>query len=182
MKSYVDLTTQDQNSSILALASIIFNKKDLNSDLTGLILNDSMETADIFCMILEIVLHGLNILTDSKVTIFNLNSTTDDLIYTINSYLKSMGIKMFVCENIMEDIVDLKMYKDTDNYYCQILNIPKGFNFGSNGWTVLNYRLIINQKFKYTKQSKINTFNAFFINPTTNQLFNINFDYILNHI
>src|SRR5690349_10381754 len=105
-ENYTDLTQgrENTNDSIMEFAKILFNKskKNLDQDLTGILSDETMITADVFCMIVELVLYGVDILTDSKYNIFQLKESTDDLIYDLKSYLKSSGFTMEVHEEFFD--------------------------------------------------------------------------------
>ena len=108
-KNYIDLSTgqADINNSVVELAKILFDKssQSLCEDLTGIFIDNTMETADIFCMLVELVLYGLNILTLGDSTVFELCETTDDIVFNIKSYLKSMGFDMKVEQDYADDDV-----------------------------------------------------------------------------
>lgn len=174
-KNYVDLTVNknNPNSSIIDFASILFNKKvdDLNHDLMGIILDESMEIADFFCMLVELVLYGLNILTNGNASIFDLEDPYSELVEILRSYLKSIGITMHIKEEFVDN--EKTIYRKKNNYYCEI--IPKS-SVPSNhqGWYVLEYLLTCNPNFKYTQGTKLEAFNAFFV-TNKNRLFIVNF-------
>lgn len=171
-ENYTDLTSE-QNNSIALLAKHLFtkSKNNLTSDLTGILVDESMDTTDIFCMMIEFILYGLNILTNNNTTIFDLEESTDDIIYTIKSYLKSTGFNIEIHEEFMDD--DVILYRDRSDYYCEILPKPPSY-LCHKGWYVLNYRIIDNKKFKRTLNTPLEKFTAFFITKQ-NKLFVINF-------
>ena len=174
--------TQDldyPNDSVIELAKILFNKSKnyLNYDLSGAIFDESMDVADVFCMLVELVLYGLNILSDGKTTIFNFEDSLDDIIYTIKSYLKSIGFDMIVVNHESnENDNDIFSYRDRDDLFCEIVPKPPIY-LCYTGWYVLNYRMINNNKFKYSKITPLNTFKAFFIS-NNKQIFTINFKFV----
>lgn len=175
LENYTDLSknVENTNDSIVLLANILFNKlkTSLDHDLMGLLVDESMDTADIFCMLLELVLYGMDILTDGK-TFFDIQASTDDIIYTIKYYLRSVGFDMEVHE-IFTDDEDLTLYRDRDDYYCEVLAKPTSFL--GNGWYVLSYIIIYNNKFVIQDVNNLLNYKAFFI--TNNTIFTINFKY-----
>ncbi|XWV25181.1 mg424 protein [Tupanvirus deep ocean] len=179
-ENYTDLS-QDQpnpNDSIVVFANLLFKKslRNLNQDLSGILVDETMEAADIFCMLIELVLHGLHILTDGKSTIFDLEESTDDVVYTIKSYLKSAGFDIVVTEDFMDDDQPVCLYRDRNDYYCEIVPKPPA-QFCQKDWYVLKYRMINNKKFKFMRITPITNFKAFFIS-NKNKIFTIHFKYI----
>lgn len=177
-KNYVDLSKDqtDPNNSIKRFAEILFIKstKNLNQDLSGILIDETMETVDIFCMLIELVLYGLDILTESQYTIFDLVESYDDIVYTIRSYLKSAGFDVQINEILMDD--DTILYRDNPNYYCEIVSKPL-LCLCDKGWYVLNYQMIENMKFNFSRITSIETFKAFFISKQ-NKIFTVNFKYL----
>jgi hypothetical protein len=175
-QNYIDLSKGgDPNDSVIQLASILFNKniKNLDSDLIGIILDESMDVADLFCMLIELVLHGLHILTNNNISIFDLDDPYCELIGTMRSYLRSIGIDMIIREELTDE---QSTYRDGDNYYCEL--VPKTSIPPNNiGWQVLDYFLIYNFRFKHTQNAPLETFNLFFVTKQ-NRLFVVKFKII----
>ncbi|MEM0354153.1 MAG: hypothetical protein QXW79_01090 [Thermoplasmata archaeon] len=174
-KNYIDLTHQENpNDSIKQLAYILFNKPvdKLDHELTGILLDEEMETSDIFCMLVELVLYGLDILTGGRDQIFSLNDPTDDGVYLIKSYLKSAGFDM----NIQEDIFCNRnsLQNSSNDYYCEIINETSSCN---EDWHVLNYRIRINGQFRFTKNTPLEKFGALFTS-SNNKKFIVKFKYV----
>ena len=176
-ENYVDLTKQNPNNSVKELATILFKKSNngLDKDLTGILLDDQMETADIFCMVLELVLYGLDIITNGEADIFQLQESTDDMVFMIKRYLKSAGFNMEIHEELFVDDIDL--YRDRTDYYCQIVRRPPEL-LCVNGWYVLNYRMIENKKHIINKIDPLPNYRAFFI-ASNKKIFVINFYFTL---
>lgn len=170
---YVD----NPNDSIKVLAEVLFSKSEdkLKDNLTG-ILMESAEVADVFCMLLELFLYGYGILVEEKYTIFDLVDSTDDLIFSIRSYLKSCGFTIKVDE-VFDENLNINLYRDRNDYYCQITEKPPIFlNFSEDPWHILDYRLILNRKFDFNIRTPISTFRAFFINKQKS-IFIVSFDF-----
>jgi hypothetical protein len=176
-ENYIDLTkdVSNPNDSIIEFSQILFNKsrKNLDVNLSGILIEDTMEIADVFCMLLELVLYGLHLLKDGKDTIFDLNEPYDEIVYTIRDYLKSTGFDMEVREFFPDDNIDL--FRDRNDYYCEIVPTPPKY-LRVPGWYILNYRLINNAKFEYSCVTPLEKFMAFFIS-VQNKIFTINFTY-----
>ena len=166
--NYVDLSEglDDPNESVKLFAGHLFNKdyRYLSKDMCGLLLDiTKTPVADIFCILLELFLYGFDIKTKQSKTIFDLTESTDDLIYDLRPYIKSIGFILTVDE-IFDD-VNINLYRDRDDYYCQVARKPPPFmDFSLEKWNVLDYRLIPNRKFEYDNQTGLTAFNAFFIN------------------
>lgn len=181
-ENYVDMTGgipmghEKDNSSIKLFANVLFNKKEnnLNQNLSGILVDETMQSADIFCMLVELILYGINILTSEKTTIFGLDESTSDIVYTIKSYLKSTGFDMIVSEDFVENN-EVYLYRDHTDYYCEIVKKPPK-NFCYPGWYVLVYRLINNNKFKFANITPLEKFKAFFISDNK-KIFTISFMY-----
>lgn len=166
------------NDSIKALAEFIFNKNEnnLKDNLTGILLEGGHDTVDVFCMLLELFLYGYDVLVDSQYDIFDLVTSTDDLVFSIRSYLKSTGFDMKMDEVFDEDI-NINLYRDRDDYYCKIGSMPPDF-LGKviDPWDVLDYRLITNRKFIYDTKTSLSTYKAYFINKQK-RIFIVSFDF-----
>ncbi|AGF85402.1 hypothetical protein QJ854_gp380 [Moumouvirus goulette] len=148
-ENYIDLTSES-NDSVVYLAKHIFTKplNQLDTDLTGILLDESMDIQDLFCMLIELVLHGINILTQSNSTIFDLNSEDDSIIDIIKKYISSLGFKLHLVKQLENDI---NIVRDNPNYYCEILPKPPKY-LCFPGWYVLNYRILSTiNKNDYTK-------------------------------
>lgn len=180
LEHYTDLSEDldNPNDSIKKFAKILFSKKKsvLGENLSGILISEDMDTADIFCMLIELVLYGLDILTNGETNIFDIPESTDDLFYTIKYYLKSTGFDMEVHEIYIGD--DPTLYRDRTDYFCEIL--PKPFFLTPNGWYVLNYRIIYNKYFSPEDVTKLEHFKAFLITKNK-QIFTICFKYLIRN-
>ncbi|QGR53882.1 hypothetical protein [Moumouvirus maliensis] len=153
-ENYTDLTNQS-NDSIIYLAKHIFSKpvNKLDEDLTGILLDENMDIEDLFCMLVEFILHGLNILTQNNFTVFDLKSEDDSIIDIIKKYIHSMGFKLFILKKLETDI---NLVRENPEYYCEILPKPPKY-LCFPGWYVLNYRILANIKennFQYLENLK----------------------------
>lgn len=179
-ENYIDLSKGqiDPNNSVYELAKILFNKpeKKLQDDLVSILIDENMDTEDIFCMLLELVLYGINILTKEKCTIFDIEYSFDDLVYQIRNYLKSMNIDAELHEIFTNDN-DVTLYRDKNDCYCEIVIKPPPY-LCTKGWYVLNYRIINNKNFEYTGSKQLEKYKAFFISKQ-NKIFTINFKYYI---
>lgn len=177
-ENYIDLSQglENPNNSIYILAKELFNKSknNLTSELTSILMDDDTEMIDIFCVLLELVLYGLEILSNGKINIFDLEDHTDDKIYLMKSYLKSGGFDICIKEEIVED-TDVVLYRDRSDYYCEIVQKPPSY-LCTSSWCILNYRFILNKKFTFDNTTPIDAFKAFFIS-NKNKIFVINFKF-----
>jgi hypothetical protein len=176
-ENFTDLSEglADPNESVKIFAEILFNKNrdNLTDDLSGILIDESMENADIFCMLLELVLCGVDRLTHQTANILDLTDQTDELVYDVKAYFKSIGFNIKIKEQFIE-LDQINLYRDRDDYYCQITSRPPPF-LCHPGWYVLNYRLINNPKFKFDQTTPIENFKAFFISKSK-QVFVIGFE------
>jgi hypothetical protein len=177
--NHIDLSTglENPNDSVRLLAEKMFSTKplDLRFDAVGLLFDDSTEPADIFCAMIEFVLYGLDILSQTKSTIFMLEESTDDVVYLLRSYLKGLGLTMVLNEIIIDDDRNINMFRDRDDFFCEITSKPPPF-LCYPGWYVLNYRFIENKKFKFDAHTKLSDFKALFMNKKK-RLFSVGFDF-----
>ena len=154
-ENYVDLT---KDGGINEFAMILFSKSPAKLDQDQCrIFSDDMNVADLFCMLIELVLYGVDILTNKSADIFSLKTSTDDIIYTIKAYLKSSGFDMMVSEEFSEEV---NLYRDRTDYFCQITKRPPVFLCHSN-WSLLNYQIIENRRFSLSSQ--LTDYSVFFI-------------------
>lgn len=177
MKSETESGGSDCNDSIKKFAEILFskNEKDLGNDISALILEEDMEGVDLFCMLIELVLYGLDILTEGSATIFNIKDEFDEMIDVIRKYLKkNIGIDMELKEEFVEPD-EINLYRDKDNYYCQITQKPPPF-LCYPGWYIMDYRFLTNQKFIFNSGTALNNFEAFFISKR--RIFTIKFKFL----
>lgn len=168
--------TESGDDGIVQFAEYLFGKSEdkLYEDLSGILIDDSMDIADVFHMLMELFLHGFNILTSGKKTIFDLGESYDDIIFTIKSYFKSVGFDINL-EEIFYDGDTPSLYRDKNDYYCEILPLPPSY-FCYKGWYVLDYRIITNDKFIFYPTTSISLFKSIFITKD-NKLFVINFKF-----
>jgi len=152
----------DPETSVKELAKYLFGRpvSQLDQNLVGILMEESMKTIDIFCMLLELVLHGLEILTQGQYTIFDLTESTNNMIDIMKTYLRSAGIKLNLREEFFDDAPCL--YRDRTDYYCEILPRPSP-HLCFSGWYILGYRINENKKFTHTVMTKLNQFKAMFI-------------------
>ena len=175
-ENFTDLT-EAGNNSIVQFAKYLFIKseKKLYEDLSGILIDDSMDIADVFHMLMELFLHGFNILNNGEKTIFDLKEAYDDIIFTMKSYFKSVGFDINLEEIFYDNEDDPSLYRDKNDYYCEILSIPPPY-FCYKGWYVLDYRIITNDKFTFYATTPIDLFKSIFISKDK-KLFIINFKF-----
>lgn len=165
--------TNNGNDSIKIFAEILFKKSEnkLREDLSGLIFDESMDVADLFCMLLELVLYGYDILENKS--IFKLENDYDDIVFTIKSYLKSVGFDMELTEKYLDN--EAVSYRESKEYFYEILPKPPSYLCVS-GWYVLNYRIIENKQHTYYPTTPLEHMHAFFISER-NKVFTISFKF-----
>ena len=181
-ENYTDLTgDENPNSSVKQFAEILFRKKgsNLTYDLSGILFDETMEVADVFCVLVELVLYGLDIITNSASDIFALEESGNEIVNLIRSYLKSTGFDIIIKEEFLDDSPEMQeninLYRDRTDYYCQIVKKPPPF-LCFEGWYVLNYRLINNRKYIFNNSTPLDNFKAFFI-TNSKKIFTVNFKY-----
>lgn len=156
--NFTDLTSY-QNDSIVEFARILFSKSttNLDTDLSGILLDDSMDSLDLFCMLIELLLNGIDIVFEGK-TIFDLEDITQ-VASKINPYLKSAGFELAVCP---VEFDESELFRDTNNYYYEILPKPPK-EYCKEEWCVLNNRIRQNKNFNQMPIDNFENFNIFFI-------------------
>jgi hypothetical protein len=190
LENPIDLANQlmdgeDPNNTIRLLAKNVFskNKNNLDIDLSGAIFDESMETADIFCMLTEFILYGLHIRTNGMKTLFDITDQFEDLVFEIKTYIKTIGFDMFLDEPIgYSDIYpnmttdDYHLYEERADYYHRIVPKPINHLCPPDDWYVLNYRMIPNKQFSFTALTPLDIFRAYFVNKN-NKVFTIKFTF-----
>ncbi|BCS83077.1 hypothetical protein QLL95_gp1046 [Cotonvirus japonicus] len=198
IENITDLT-QSHNDSIKIFAEHVFNQKLslIDNQKTGIILDDTMTVEDTFCMILELTLHGLNILGKGLYNIFDLENTSDNICEIIFKYLKSCGIIINLVEHENINLVEHENINPTEHeninpteheninsvadlfpkYYCKI--IPKPLISCFSGWYVNDYQILYNTN-NDSPKNKLSDLKAIFMTKK-NKLFSIQFDYFLNY-
>lgn len=164
-------------NEIAQLAEILFNKSvnNLRDFSMELMANETMESVDIFCMLIELMLYGLTILTNNNGSIFDLNDSTNEIVDVTKLYFKSAGFEIIIKQDFVEDDAS-NLYRDRNDYYCEIVPKPPPY-FCYNDWYVLNYRMINNKRYSFDRTTSLNNFKAFFIS-NENKIYTITFKYL----
>lgn len=147
--NYIDLTVE-QNDSIKSLARHIFSKatRNLNRDLTGVLLDESMDIADLYCALLELMLYGLDMLAGVK--LFDLMNVYDDIVFTLRDYFKTMGFDV-----VMDEVAEVG-----EDGYCVIVDNL----LNDRGWIVLDYYWMkVNQLFVFDRATPLEKFKAYVV-------------------
>jgi hypothetical protein len=166
-------TEEDLNPMVRVLAEKIFSysKNNLDINLSGIFIDpDIMEPVDLFSVMIEFIMYGLNIITKGQKTLFDITDQFEDIIYDIKKYLKSVGFDMKIDEVFG---LDSHLQYDGNTCYCRIVPKPNNYLVVKNDWNILNYRIIINNDYKHSTNSSIETFQAWFINKNK-KVFTIN--------
>jgi hypothetical protein len=199
----IDLTSQEvsQTERVRLMAEHVFSTKD-TSDLYGVICNEDMQPLDMFNMLIELLIYGMNYLNSTK-TLFMMSSEffvdhdgelspdndeldnvnlidgeLHDVINDIHSHLKSMGFKVDITETQSSNIKN-NLYRDRDDWYYEIVPKPELECWcPPNDFYVLKYRMISNKWFN-ARNGNLSDYQAFFISDQK-KIFVIKFDYI-NH-
>lgn len=174
----VDLTSESQENQCMQLARHIFsiNPDNLKDNLTRLQLDESMQIVDLYSMLLEILLYGIEILTGGHQTIFDLISDIDGFVYLLKKYMRSVGFDIEITnEYITRENINL--FRDRDDYYCHITPKPPAEFFIPSDWAVSNYRLSLNRKFEFDDNSLLEDFSAFFISKNK-EIFTFYFEFV----
>jgi hypothetical protein len=183
LENYVDLSKQidpaEPNATIKLLADKVFNKNanNLDMDLTGILSDEDMEAQDLFQAILELVLYGLDIITDGSITLFDINDQFCDIMHDLKKYLKSMGLDMKIDEEI--GVEDINAYADKTDHYYRIVPKPIKWLCPQTDWYVLTYRMIPNESFTCINTANtmpLSKFKTWFVNKQK-KIFTIEFGF-----
>jgi|GEM_PF-3722616 len=177
----IDLThgLDNPNDSVRVLAEILFSKPptDPTVEANRLIFDDpEMDIADLFCMLVEFILYGIDIASMGKSNIFMLENSTDEIVYVLRKYFQVLGFDMKVTEVLTIEDESHGLFRDRDDYFCEVTEKPPPF-LCYPGWYVLNYRIINNRGFEFNSDTPLNQFKVFFLNKKK-KLFSVNFDFI----
>jgi hypothetical protein len=177
MDDILNLTTKE-------IASKVFGSQPvLRSEQIFQLLTDSgmLESEDIFQIILEITLYGIEVVNDA-ISIFQLTDNNDDFIYLIKRYTESLGFKLTIT---MDELPD--DFRSATDYYCEIVDkIPDFLDTNPNKWVIGDkYQIRQNSLCMYEPNMPLNNFKAIFRTVTiiddvkSFKLFTINYDYIM---
>jgi hypothetical protein len=141
-----------------------------------------LESEDIFQIILEITLYGIDVVGNNAVSVFQLTDNTDDFIYLIKRYVESLGFNLRIS---MDELPD--DFRSATDYYCEIIDkIPDFLDTSPNKWVIGDkYQIRQNPLYAYDSNMPLNNFKAIFrtvsiIDDVKNfKLFTINYDYIM---
>lgn len=165
--SVIDLTKETDQVNYLADKLFSLPYDSLGDNKFYLELENNTELYDIFFLCLEIVLFGINKLTNNAL-IFDLKQSNDDIIYVIKKYLNVIGLNIDIseiyCENINQERQD-------SNIYCELFS-PPPFKMHEN--LIQGYRVRINHF--HEEKKNLNQIKACFIN-SSGKLFLFNFDF-----
>lgn len=152
-ENYQDLT--HEINSIKLFSDILFSKtiNELNTNKCSLLLDSTMNVEDMCCMLIELILYGLDILSQGMYNIFDLDNVDNDVFILLNNYLKNVGYEMKI-EKISTTL-------NFENYYCLI---RKKYNYDNNKWTLMNYTFINNVDFKYKNHTMLHMYKIVFVN------------------
>lgn len=180
IKNQIDLTIKsDNNSNSRKMAEIIFNKNSnhLENDLTRMIPSEEMDIEDMFCMLLEILLYGINILTGGYFQLMDISDDTKEMIEIVSKYFVSLGYNIILEKKEIENNRPC-LYRDRDDYYCEVTNRPPELLMVT-GWFVLRYRIIKNMKF--IKQTKLDDMSVMVITKNLS-VYTIKFEIITDNM
>lgn len=170
----------NSNNLIEKLANIIFDKNGniSNNKITELLFDEQMDSADIFSLLIELILYGLYIVSNGEYTIFDLECDDNKIIDILNKGLNTIGFNMIINEerDILAYGSDSCLYRDRNDYYCEIVPKPPNIFCFLNDWIIMDYRIIHNKNFYLSRDTNINNLNVFFISKQ-NKIFLINFTY-----
>ena len=149
--------------SVEDLAFCIFtkSKKGLSHNLTRMLFDGEMDTADLFCMLLELVIMGMDILTDEKRTLFDIGDDTDKTIADIRDYFISIGLVSEIYEDYVIDS-EIDTYNEREDYFCWIAPKSKIMP-GSLSKVISNYKIIMNANYNYNSGTDLRNLRAFFM-------------------
>lgn len=158
------------------LFSIPYNELDPKNNRFIIEMQDDAELYDMFLMFLEIILYGINRLTNGVSKIFDMTDDGDDMIYILNRYLILLGIRVNVVEIVTDTIND---YRKRSDIYCELFEPPPFSIFKEN--LIQGYKLRINTLYEYKKSpgssTKLKDMYGLFLNKK-GKLFRFSFEFV----
>ena len=144
----IDLTdvevNKGTNQSIRDLAGYLFNiPLDSLDNKLARIMPNIESVADIFSVLLELVLYGLDILSNSEADLFDITTTDQKEVEVIKIYFKSLGFT-----------IEIKEATDFTKGYCAIAENKVNIE----GWLVLDYIMLLAADFKFDNDSRLDQF------------------------
>lgn len=170
MENYTDLTTDTDNSA-KKMATILFSQdvNVLKENISRIIPSEGMDIQDLFCMLIEILLYGIDMKTGGEYTLMDMDDSSTEIIDKISEYFKSIGFKISMEK---KDNMDISEYRNTDDYYCEITDLPISL-IGKNSWCVLRYMIIYNHMCNIEKD--INKMKTLFV-TSDKKIYTIQFE------
>ena len=150
----------DESSVVSTLSSQIFGSTPC-SDIIGIICDSTMQTLDIFCMLIDILLHGVKILTDNEYTINNIDNEDLDLINKIKSKFSRTQFQVEIKLDGMYD--NNHDYRTYNNYHAEIVD-NNSDTPTKNTWYILNYKIFCNFDLYMDSDKQLD--KIYFIIPT----------------
>ena len=128
----VDLSKEDNCAQ--KFAQILFGRpiEQLDSQYSYLILDEDMDVDDLFCMLIEILIYGIEILY-GELDIFQLESDDHPVVQKLALYFLSCGFRLIV-----------ETSEDNLYYFCEIFPANR-----EASWKIGNYALVENGNFAY---------------------------------
>jgi hypothetical protein len=132
------------------LAEILFSKNVNNLDNSRVLLEYGSDVADIFCMIIDLILNGIQILSGNKYTLFDLDDLNDEIVIVMKKYIQSIGF-----------ILDLHQDIQCQDFYIELF--PKQCPDVINSWHDI-YGVMFNKNFQH--HNKLENYKLMFVSKS----------------
>lgn len=121
--SIVEKDDNDSNAAAEALAKRVFS--DCN-EVVVIQLTNGQPAVTLFYILTDLVLFGINLLSQGQVNLYDLKGPDDEMIGLLNTYLKKVGVEIVV-----------KEYEESPDHCVRIYpNYPI-----FEGWQLLDYKI-----------------------------------------
>lgn len=174
----VDLTEglEHENNSVDLLADKIFSiaYDDLDRNNYRIMMQNDLRVEDMFFMYMEILLYGVNRLTQGA-TIFDLQESTDEIVYVLKKYFKVIGIELHVHEVHIDNVNE---YRRSTEVFCELFSPPpENISPFLRENLVQGYRVRLGNH--YTNKNSLKDMFAIFLSKKR-KLFNFSFSFLLS--
>jgi len=127
----------------------------------------------LFQMLFELVLHGIDIISNGTTNIFDLSGDQymiKGAVDNINSYIEKFGIQLKTYTASLP-IGAASQYREWEDYYCELMRKNPHSRSTDNQWVVLEkYIVHQNEKFTYNQKTTPINYYRFVLRPKNSSL------------
>lgn len=155
LKNYSDISNEQNQAEIIAKMIVKKNECRMMPD-------DCMEIDDLFCFLLEILLHSIDEI-DNTISIFDLDNIFNPIVYELKNIMHRLSYNLIINDE-----------EDKNNYFYKIEQRPM-VNTQTDWYVANKYKLVCNTNFDY-KNKSLSDLKCIFTN-IYNQTFSVCFSY-----